>query len=205
MQMYGLDPEGSTALQKQIEQEFHYTPRPDVQALVDGQVFDLGGVRMTVMHTPGHTRGHCCFIVDWDGSEDRLVCLGDIELTGFGPYYGDTWSDLEAFEASLEALRHVDARYWLTFHHKGLIEGLDTFREMLKQYAGVITDRETRLLDYIASPRSIEEIIEHRFVFRPGNEGIMIDAVERRSMTQHLDRLIELGRVEHEGGRYRAR
>jgi glyoxylase-like metal-dependent hydrolase (beta-lactamase superfamily II) len=33
----------------------------DVRPLTDGQVLDLAGVRLTVDHTPGHTRGHVTF------------------------------------------------------------------------------------------------------------------------------------------------
>jgi len=33
----------------------------DVRELTDGQVVDLAGIRLTVDHTPGHTRGHVTF------------------------------------------------------------------------------------------------------------------------------------------------
>ena len=38
-----------------------------------------------------------------------MFFLSDIDLTGFGPYYGDVWSDLEDFEASLRRVREEDA------------------------------------------------------------------------------------------------
>ena len=46
------------------------------------------------------------------------------------------------------------------------------------------------------------EIIDHRFVYRPGQTGFLIDEIERRSMRMHLDRLIEKGHVRFSGGAY---
>ena len=40
---------------------------------------------------------------------DGVFFLSDIDLTGFGPYYGDVWSDLEDFEASLAKVRDEEA------------------------------------------------------------------------------------------------
>ncbi|MGN7778976.1 MBL fold metallo-hydrolase [Mycolicibacterium sp. 22603] len=36
-------------------------PRQLVELHTDGQVLDLGGIRVSVDHTPGHTRGSVCF------------------------------------------------------------------------------------------------------------------------------------------------
>lgn len=41
--------------------------------LSHGQVIDLGGVRLTVLHTPGHTKGSVCF---YDG-ERKILFSGD--------------------------------------------------------------------------------------------------------------------------------
>ncbi len=134
--------------------------------------------------------------------QERFVYLGDIELTGFGPYYGDAWSSLSDFEASMRLLETVEAHWWLTFHHKGLIEGRDTFLTMLEKFSAMIGDRESRLLEYIREPRTLEEIVEHRFVYRPGQTGFLTDFTERRSMLQHLERLISGGKVLLADGRY---
>ena len=50
---------------------------------------------------PGHTRGHSAFHVE----SDDVFFLADIDLSSFGPYYGDAWSDLEDFERSLVQVR----------------------------------------------------------------------------------------------------
>jgi glyoxylase-like metal-dependent hydrolase (beta-lactamase superfamily II) len=205
MSMYGVPEPANTAFKKDIEEKFNYVSQPGAKAFRDGDQFDLGGVRINVIHTPGHTRGHCCFVIDWDGSEDRLVYLGDIELTSFGPYYGDAWSDLDAFQDSLAKLDELDARWWLTFHHKGLYESRESFLVDLEKFTSVIAKREARLLEFLKAPHSLEDIVKHRFVFRPGDEGVFVDNVERRSMERHLRQLLDAGHItESSDGFYQA-
>lgn len=204
MKIYGLDEPLHSTMKTSFQKDFHYMPSDNVVTISDQETIDLGGVQLKVIHSPGHTRGHCCFLITWEASNEKLVYLGDIELTGFGPYYGDAWSDLESFEASIEKLRHVQANWWLTFHHKGLIEGRDNFLKMLDNFSAMIGKREGNLLDYLSEPRSLAQLVKHRFVFRPGAESAMIDAVEERSIGMHLKRLIEQGRVILENQTYRS-
>ena len=182
---------------------FHFTPRADPLAFRDGDVFDLGGgVGVRVMHAPGHTRGHSFFHVE----PDDVLYLGDVDLSSFGPYYGDAWSDLEDFERTLRRARELEARWYATFHHVGVLEGRDEFLPRLDRFAAVIADRERRLVAYLSEPRSLDEIARHRFVYRPGDDVPFAEGVERRSMGQHVERLLRAGRLrEVESGRYLAR
>ena len=59
---------------------------------------------------------------------------------------------------------------------------------------------------HLSQPHSLEEIVDHRFVYRPKDRVLYIDAVERRSMAQHVQRLLTQDRIEEvEPGRYRTR
>jgi glyoxylase-like metal-dependent hydrolase (beta-lactamase superfamily II) len=92
---------------------------PDARGFTGERVFELGGgVRVRAIPAPGHTRGHCVILVEPDGA----LYLGDIDLSSFGPYYGDAWSSLEDFEKSLALARELEARTWITFHHIGVID-----------------------------------------------------------------------------------
>ncbi len=200
MQVYGLTGEPRDAFERTILDEFHYMPRPDAQGFTDGHVFDLGGgVTVDAVHLPGHTRGHSGFRMD------GVFFLSDIDLTGFGPYYGDVWSDLEDFEASLAKVRNEEADYYVTFHHKGIIEGRDTFVEMIDAFTAVIGRRHQAMLDFLAEPRSIDDMRAHRFIYRPHVEHAFADSVEVRSATMHIERMLHRGEaVEVEPGRYQA-
>jgi hypothetical protein len=125
-------------------------------------VFDLGGgVTVEAVHLPGHTRGHSGFRID------GVFFLSDIDLTGFGPYYGDVWSDLEDFEASLAKVRDEEADFYVTFHHKGVIEGRETFVEMVDAFTAVIGRRHDAMLEFLREPHTLDEMREHRFIYRP--------------------------------------
>lgn len=179
-------------MHKMLREQFHYVERPDARPFADGDVFELGGgVRLRVIHTPGHTRGHCAFFVE----PDALLYLGDIDLSSFGPYYGDAWSSLECFERSLQKVRGIKARHYATFHHIGVLNRAD-FLARWQRFAAVIPAREKRLWEFLQkAPRTLEEIAAHHFVYRPESAPAFAPAVERRSMAQHLERWRRQGRV----------
>jgi len=199
MAIYGMSPAIDAVFRRAVLEQFHYTPRPDATPFRDGDVFELGRCRVRVIHAPGHTRGHSFFHVE----PDDVLYLGDVDLTSFGPYYGDAWSSLEDFERTLALARTLDARWYATFHHIGVLDGRAAFLERLERFTAVIATREARLLEFLAAPRTLDEIVAHRFVYRPGDAVPYADDVERRSMTQHLARLACVGRVrEVETGRF---
>ena len=155
-----------------------------------------------VSSTPPVTRaGTRCFHVE----PDDVLYLGDIDLSSFGPYYGDAWSSLEDFERTLALVRDIDARWYATFHHIGVLDGREAFLERLDRFAAVIGDREGRLLAYLAEPRTLDEMAAHRFVYRPGDAVPFAEPVERRSMAQHVERLRRDGRVREVDARPLAR
>jgi glyoxylase-like metal-dependent hydrolase (beta-lactamase superfamily II) len=198
MAVYGLDGEARRVFEQQVYDEFHYTPRPDAQGFGDGHVFDLGGgTTVEAVHLPGHTRGHSGFRMN------GVFFLSDIDLTGFGPYYGDVWSDLEQFEESLVRVREEEAEFYVTFHHKGVIEGRETFLQMLDGFHAVIGRRHAAMLDFLSEPRSIAEMAEHRFVYRRHVEMPFLVSVETRSAEMHVARMLRRGEAEEvDTGKY---
>lgn len=59
----------------------------EFRELVDGEKLSLAGVEVRVIHTPGHTPGHCCFLIDDEGtlfSGDQLFqgSIGRTDLPG---------------------------------------------------------------------------------------------------------------------------
>jgi glyoxylase-like metal-dependent hydrolase (beta-lactamase superfamily II) len=200
MTIYGYEEAGSSdGARAWVTDQFHYVARPDAQPYDNGARFDLGGAVVHAIHLPGHTRGHCALLAEPDG----VLFLGDIELSGFGPYYGDAWSSLEDFERSLARVRDLPARVWVSFHHAGVITERAAFLAKLDRFAARIGERERALLDFLAAPRSLDELVAHRFLYPASAQMSFIDAAERRTIRQHLDRLVAQGRVEQcESGRW---
>lgn len=201
MAIYGYEA-ADTAMRDFLVSQFHYVARPDTRDYEDGACFDLGGSRIRAVHLPGHTRGHCALLIEPEG----VLFLGDIDLSSFGPYYGDAWSDLEDFERSLQRVRDIDARVWVSFHHVGVVEERTTFLAKLERFAAKLTQRDADIVEFLRTPHSLAELVAHRFLYPPHATLPFIDAAERRTIEQHLERLVRDERIERVAGeRFRAR
>jgi len=201
MEIYGMGAAADAEFRETVLDEFSYVARPDASGFEHGDVFDVGDSTLTVVHLPGHTRGHCGFLIE----PESVMYVADIDLTGFGPYYGDAWSDLDDFEASIEACKTIDADLFVTAHHKFVVEGREQFRERITEYQAIIDRRDQALLEMLAEPKTLDQIADHRFIYRPHVELGWVHEAESRSAAMHLARLVPNGAVtEIEPGIYRA-
>lgn len=184
-----------------IRRDFHYAPRPDAMPYHDGAVWELGGgVTVRAFHAPGHTSGHCVLLVEPGG----VAFIGDIELSSFGPYYGDATSNLVDFRRTLEAVKEIPAQAWVTSHHKGVITDRATFLSLLRAFASRLDAREEAIAAYLAeNPSTLAELVAHRFLYPRNSSGAWYDEAERRTTGQHLEALAAAGRAIDEGGRWR--
>jgi hypothetical protein len=131
---------------------------------------------------------------------DDVLYFGDVDLSSFGPYYGDAWSSLEDFERTLAMVEGIEARWYATFHHVGVLDG-----------AGGVP-REARALQRGDRGARVPPARVPRHAAHPGRDrGAPLrlpagrSGSRRRTMGQHLARLARAGRVrEVEAGRYLA-
>ena len=190
---YGYPAPVLADLKTKIERDFHYRPRPDATGYADGATWDLGGgVRVRAQHLPGHTAGHCALLVENVG----LAFIGDIDLSGFGPYYGDATSNLADFRRTLAAAARLDARVWVTSHHRAVITDRQQFLDALAAFSAKIDQRRDRLLAMLApGPQALDDLARQGLLYPPGHDAPWVDYAERRSIGLHLDELIADGRV----------
>jgi len=188
---FGMGTDEAAVFADQLRDTFHLSGHEPVRTVEDGDVVDLGGRTLTVLHLPGHTAGHCGFLVEPDG----FLFIGDIDLTSFGPYYGDLSSSLEDFEGSIARLSEVEARWYGTSHQAGVIGGRHAFLAALDRFTAVIRRRDETLLQLLRQPRTLEDVVAHRLVYRPHVQLPFTGAVERRTAQLHLDRLARQGLV----------
>ncbi len=185
------DPEYLAYWQKTLQEEFHFRNRPQVKTFVDGTEFTFGRTRVQVLHTPGHTPGHSCFYFP----RESILYLADIDLTPFGPWYGDEASDLDALLASLQRLEEVPARLYLTAHGQGVFPAA-AGRQALRQFRQVIFDREAELLHRLQRPRRLQELVGQRLIYRkPLEPKFVYDHIERQMIGKHLQRLLKAGQI----------
>lgn len=52
---------------------------PD-ELLRDGQILEMCGFKIKIIHTPGHTKGSCCYLINCD--EEQVLISGDTLFAG---------------------------------------------------------------------------------------------------------------------------
>jgi glyoxylase-like metal-dependent hydrolase (beta-lactamase superfamily II) len=197
---FGMTDADADVFRRQLRDTFHVSGHGRVDTVDDGAVLDLGRRSVTVVHLPGHTAGHCGLLVEPDG----FLFLGDVDLTSFGPYYGDLSSSLDDFVTSIERLRDIDARWYGTSHHVGVLDDRQAFLHALDRFTAVIDRRDETLLRLLRRPRTLEDVVTHRLVYRPHVQLPFVEAVERRTALLHLERLERRGLVVPTDGGYLA-
>lgn len=73
-----LDPAGQLRLLFGMAIPGDFAPPQRYEALHDGQRLQLAGLDIDVLHTPGHTPGHCCFLLPDEG----VLFSGDLLFAG---------------------------------------------------------------------------------------------------------------------------
>jgi glyoxylase-like metal-dependent hydrolase (beta-lactamase superfamily II) len=84
-----FDAERDATWRKAMIEVYGFRESPVHREMRDGEVLEAGGTRMRFVHLPGHTPGHSGI---WFEEED-LLFVADIDLTSFGPFYGEPLAD----------------------------------------------------------------------------------------------------------------
>ena len=158
----------------------------------------IGDEKIEVIHTPGHTPGHCCF---WF-PEHKMLHSSDIDLTDFGPWYGNASSDVDDFLDSIRRLAGLNPEITVTGHELGVLEGDIT--ERLYSYAAVIDKRHDMILNYLETPHTLEEIAHQGFIYGAYySRDNSTHPQEWRMARHHLQSAVRRKQVWEEGGIFR--
>ncbi len=177
-----------------LKETFHFRPRRPARGFTDGETISLptetAPTTVRVLHTPGHTAGHCAFCFQ----EHGVLFAGDYDLTPFGPWYGDPGSSIQETRRSVRRLARLGAQVCLTAHEDGRFEGPGA--DVWNRYLGVIDEREARYLDYLTEPRTMADIVDQWIVYRkPREPRPFFEHGERATAQKHLEALLAAGQV----------
>jgi hydroxyacylglutathione hydrolase len=173
-----------------IQKQFHYQPRKEARFIKDGEIIDCGSVTIEAIATPGHTPGHLAFFF----CEEKVLFLGDYDLTSFGPWYGDLHSDIDDTIKSIRRLQKIPAEVWITSHEKGLFE--DNPGEIWQRYENVIYERDSKILEFLKQPRTQDEMLSAWLIYgKPREPLVFFEFAERILLKKHLQRLQRLNRI----------
>ncbi len=194
---YNLQPPHRDYWRQAILDTFRYRPRHADGYLDPGDVITLGDTTVEIIASPGHTPGHLALFF----REQEILFLGDYDMTSFGPWYGDKYSNIEDTISSLRLLRDVPARTWLTGHDTGIFT--DRAAERWRQYEDIIFQREERILALLTHPRTMEEIVQSWTIYGKPREPIaFFEFGERALAGKHLEWLQKKGTVKEYNGSY---
>ncbi|MEJ2724544.1 MAG: MBL fold metallo-hydrolase [Deltaproteobacteria bacterium] len=198
MDSYGEMSQDERAYWKAVlVEQFHFRPRKPAHFLRNGEVIRLDSVTVEVIGTPGHTPGHTAFLF----REPEVLALADYDLTKFGPWYGDVHASIEETIKSVNHLRAIPAKVWLTCHETGVFE--EDPSHLWDEYLDVIRKRERKLLELLEEPRSFAQIVGARIIYRkPREPKAFYEFGERLLMRKHLEKLISEGAVMKKGEKY---
>ncbi len=107
----------------------------------DGDILEFG-VDIETIHTPGHSLGHCCFLIDGE-----ILYLGDIDLTSFGPWYGCLDCNVDDFVTSIRKVRKIVEKgvEIAVPSHGPAVFGKEKILSSLDRYLEKIFEREERI------------------------------------------------------------
>ncbi len=124
------------------------------EALDDGEEIPIGSVTLRVIHTPGHTLGSACFLVN------ETLFVGDHILPDYTPNIGAT--DIAAqgllarYRDSLRRIRDFDGVRVLPGHGREIFDIAARVEEILQHH----DERDGKILNILADgrPRTVHEI-----------------------------------------------
>ncbi len=194
---YRMQGERREIWRKILIEQYHYQARPVSRRLKEGDRISLGKMNIVVLHTPGHTPGHCCFHFPDQG----LIYLADIDLSRFGPWYGDRGSDIDQTIKSVKRMAGLIDQTWIASHEQAVFEG--NIEKEAQQYLSVIKQREDQLCALLKEPKTIEEIVAARIIYKkPREPKDFYEFGEWSMITKHLERLLKSGQIVRESGKY---
>jgi len=187
-QLSGLDRVDLEAYWKMVRQSGFVATKID-HYLDDGDVIDTGRFKIKALHLPGHTSGHCGFLLE----DYEIVYAADIDLTSFGPWYGNIKSDPDQFRQSIKRLLSLKPKLLLTGHSRPITKRIS---EKLSLYESVLDQREEIIINELKeSPLTVEQLAEKNIIYRNHNGRKILFFFEKVMLNKHLQSLAHRGVV----------
>jgi len=168
---------------------YAFRPEDGERPIAGGDVVEAGAVRLTAVHTPGHTPDHLCFLVE----SERVLFTGDTVLGRGTSVIDPPEGDMAAYVRSLRTLRDLDP----TRIYPGHGPVVFTPKGRLDYYLRHRAEREEAVLTALARGRqTAAEMVPEIY----GTEiAERLYPVAARSILAHLIKLEREGRAVRTG------
>lgn len=168
--------------------------------LEDSQIINVGNdYEIRVIHTPGHTAGHCAFLE----LNSKIAFLADIDLTNF-VFYAGIDSNLIDFEESIKKLMKIDMEMAVT-GHRGVIKGKKVIKQELNKYLSIIHKRDQRILTRLSekNPMKVIDFKKKNCIYKYYGLFKEYEIIAEMIMIQnHFDKFLKEKMIEQKGNGY---
>lgn len=144
--------------------------------------FSTKNHEIELIETEGHTVDMHLVLID-----SRILFSADVDLTSFGPWYGNPESDPEKFRKSIEKLYSYDFSVAVPSHREP-VDGREKIDELLSDFLEHFDRREEEILNLWNAGYSVDEIVEISPIYR-GRKSVrkdILDYFERNMIVKHL-------------------
>ena len=174
---------------------------PINETIEDEQVIEIGdSLQLKILHTPGHTAGHCSFIE----LSSKIGFLGDIDLTNH-PYYGNIDANLMDFENSIKKLLDMDFDIVVTGHRDPIMDK-KLIKEKLVNYHAIILEREEGLLTEFSEqnkPIKPSDLRYKNLIYKKYSQFRDFEIIAEELMIEkHFDKLESINKIKFEKNGY---
>ncbi len=161
---------------------------PDLR-VDDGAVLDVGGLHLRLVHTPGHTAGHLCILLE----EERLLFAGDNVLgVGTAAIAPPPHGDMAQYIESLRKMQSLDATLLAPGHGPLVREPQRKIQELIEHRR----QREEQIIGLVAAGRdSVKSLL--KAIYPELDKRLMMMATGQ--VLSHLHKLQAEGKLRLEG------
>jgi len=171
------------------------------EIIKDNDIIEVGDdYKIRVLHTPGHSAGHCCFYE----INSKIAFLADIDLSSFGPWYAGIDSNLMEFEESIDKMLALDIDIAVT-SHKGIIKGKNNVKEGLTKYKDITIKRDEIILSKLSEvkPLSPKDLANKNLIYKYYTEYELYEIMAEEIMIQlHFDKFLKNNLIEQKENGY---
>ncbi len=152
---------------------------------------------LRAIYMPGHTEDHHVILID-----GKILFGADIDLTPFGPFYGNPEGDMKKFKKSIEKVMNLDVSIFVSAHSDPVF-GREEIERRLVEYLSIIDKRDEILLEHLKEPKTIDELVKiSPFYKKKPFAKEILDFFERNMIIQHLNELEKAGKIKRIDNKY---
>ncbi|TFG07813.1 MAG: MBL fold metallo-hydrolase [Promethearchaeota archaeon] len=196
---YGLDNTIANDMLDPIIEGFRMENTKISSPFEGGDTIRTPNYEITVIHTPGHTAGHCSFYI----KNLKLAFLADIDLAKF-IYYGCLDSDLIKYEMSIDKLANLDIEIAIS-GHKGIFRGSELIKKELGEYKSILKKNDERVLSHLPENEIFNpnDLIRKNIIYKKYSEWKDFEIIgERLMIEKHFEKFLKNGLIEKQDNGY---